>query len=111
MMMTTKGEGLSSTPSAHAPPQVELLFLIYCSRTWSGAVFPSIYSPGALSSRLHDAPTTTTTTAAGEQQQQHQRMDPAMQEAAGKLADFVAKNGRQYEDMTRERNPGDTTFK
>lgn len=53
--------------------------------------------------------TTTTTTAAGEQQQQ--RMDPAVQEAADKLADFVAKNGRQYEDMTRERNPGDTTFR
>jgi splicing factor 4 len=38
-------------------------------------------------------------------------MDPAVQEAADKLADFVAKNGRQYEDMTRERNPGNTTFK
>lgn len=40
-----------------------------------------------------------------------QPMDPEVREAADKLADFVAKNGRQYEDMTRERNPGNTTFK
>ncbi|KAG2495641.1 hypothetical protein HYH03_006241 [Edaphochlamys debaryana] len=32
-------------------------------------------------------------------------------ECAAKLAEFVAKNGRQYEDMTRDRNPGDTPFK
>jgi splicing factor 4 len=38
-------------------------------------------------------------------------MDPEVKEAADKLADFVAKNGRKYEDMTRERNPGNTTFK
>jgi splicing factor 4 len=38
-------------------------------------------------------------------------MDPDVREAADKLADFVAKNGRKYEDMTRERNPGNTTFK
>eukprot|EP00879_Flechtneria_rotunda_P009876 GHRR01010328.1.p1 GENE.GHRR01010328.1~~GHRR01010328.1.p1 ORF type:complete len:422 (+),score=187.27 GHRR01010328.1:388-1653(+) len=34
-----------------------------------------------------------------------------MVEVADKLADFVAKNGRHYEDMTRERNPGNTPFK
>jgi hypothetical protein len=31
--------------------------------------------------------------------------------AAERLAEFVAKNGRSFEDMTRERNPGDTPFK
>jgi len=30
---------------------------------------------------------------------------------ADKLADFVAKIGRKYEDMTREKNPGNTPFK
>jgi hypothetical protein len=38
-------------------------------------------------------------------------MDPDVREAADKLAEFVAKNGRKYEVMTRERNPGNTTFK
>ena len=31
--------------------------------------------------------------------------------AAERLAEFVAKNGREFEDMTRDRNPGDTPFK
>jgi hypothetical protein len=30
---------------------------------------------------------------------------------AERLAEFVAKNGRQFEEMTRARNPGDTPFK
>lgn len=33
-------------------------------------------------------------------------MDPEVQEAADKLAEYVALNGRPFEDMTRERNPG-----
>jgi splicing factor 4 len=28
-----------------------------------------------------------------------------------RLAEFVAKNGRAFEEMTRARNPGDTPFK
>ncbi|GLC40780.1 hypothetical protein PLESTB_000023500 [Pleodorina starrii] len=39
------------------------------------------------------------------------RLDADMVGVATKLADFVAKNGRQFEDMTRERNPGDSPFK
>uniref|UniRef100_A0A383WIT6 G-patch domain-containing protein n=1 Tax=Tetradesmus obliquus TaxID=3088 RepID=A0A383WIT6_TETOB len=38
-------------------------------------------------------------------------IDPQVREVADKLADFVAKNGRHYEDMTRDRNPGNTPFK
>ena len=30
---------------------------------------------------------------------------------ADKLAEFVAKNGPQFEEMTRQKNPGDTPFK
>lgn len=34
-----------------------------------------------------------------------------MRKVADKLASFVAKNGRQFEDVTRQKNPGDTPFK
>lgn len=34
-----------------------------------------------------------------------------MKNAADKLASFVAKNGRHFEDVTRQKNPGDTPFK
>lgn len=37
--------------------------------------------------------------------------DPAVKKAAEKLASFVAKNGRQIEDITRQKNPGDTPFR
>ena len=37
--------------------------------------------------------------------------DPAVRNAVEKLASYVAANGRGIEDMTRERNPGDTVFK
>ncbi|XP_054816130.1 SURP and G-patch domain-containing protein 1-like protein isoform X2 [Prosopis cineraria] len=37
--------------------------------------------------------------------------DPAVKKVAEKLASFVAKNGRQFEDVTRQKNPGDTPFK
>ncbi|KAJ0989766.1 hypothetical protein J5N97_008122 [Dioscorea zingiberensis] len=37
--------------------------------------------------------------------------DPAVKKVADKLASFVAKNGRQFEHTTRQRNPGDTPFK
>ncbi|KAG2435757.1 hypothetical protein HXX76_006953 [Chlamydomonas incerta] len=38
-------------------------------------------------------------------------VDAETREVATKLADFVAKNGAQFEDLTRERNPGsDTPF-
>eukprot|EP00262_Sarcandra_glabra_P011754 TRINITY_DN2891_c0_g1_i1.p1 TRINITY_DN2891_c0_g1~~TRINITY_DN2891_c0_g1_i1.p1 ORF type:complete len:329 (-),score=74.20 TRINITY_DN2891_c0_g1_i1:369-1355(-) len=37
--------------------------------------------------------------------------DPAVKKVAEKLASFVAKNGRQFEHITRQRNPGDTPFK
>ncbi|XP_010257361.1 PREDICTED: SURP and G-patch domain-containing protein 1-like protein isoform X2 [Nelumbo nucifera] len=37
--------------------------------------------------------------------------DPAVKKVADKLASFVAKNGRQFEHITRQRNPGDTPFK
>lgn len=30
---------------------------------------------------------------------------------ADKLAEFVAKNGRSFESITKERNPGDTPFR
>lgn len=30
---------------------------------------------------------------------------------ATKLAEFVARNGRQFEEVTRQRNPGETPFK
>lgn len=34
-----------------------------------------------------------------------------MKKVADKLASFVAKNGRQFEHITRQKNPGDTPFK
>lgn len=34
-----------------------------------------------------------------------------MKKVADKLATFVAKNGRQFENVTRQKNPGDTPFK
>jgi splicing factor 4 len=34
-----------------------------------------------------------------------------VKQVADKLASFVAKNGRQFENITRQRNPGDTPFK
>ncbi|XP_038983831.1 SURP and G-patch domain-containing protein 1-like protein [Phoenix dactylifera] len=37
--------------------------------------------------------------------------DPAVRKVADKLASFVAKNGRQFEHITCQRNPGDTPFK
>ncbi|XXG48637.1 hypothetical protein AAC387_Pa02g3029 [Persea americana] len=37
--------------------------------------------------------------------------DPTVKKVADKLASFVAKNGRQFEHITRQRNPGDTPFK
>ncbi|KAL6013577.1 hypothetical protein ACLOJK_004075 [Asimina triloba] len=37
--------------------------------------------------------------------------DLAVKNAADKLASFVAKNGRQFEHITRQKNPGDTPFK
>lgn len=37
--------------------------------------------------------------------------DPAVKKAADKLASFVAKNGRQIEDITRQKNPGNTPFR
>lgn len=37
--------------------------------------------------------------------------DPTVKKVADKLASFVAKNGRQFEHVTRQRNPGDTPFK
>lgn len=37
--------------------------------------------------------------------------DPAVKKAADRLASFVAKKGRQIEDITRQKNPGDTPFR
>lgn len=37
--------------------------------------------------------------------------DPAVRTVADRLATFVAKNGRQIEHVTRQKNPGDTPFK
>ncbi|KAF5736419.1 putative arginine/serine rich splicing factor sf4/14 [Tripterygium wilfordii] len=37
--------------------------------------------------------------------------DLAVKKVADKLASFVAKNGRQFEHVTRQKNPGDTPFK
>ncbi|KAF5946589.1 hypothetical protein HYC85_016817 [Camellia sinensis] len=37
--------------------------------------------------------------------------DPTVKKVADKLASFVAKNGRQFEHITRKKNPGDTPFK
>lgn len=37
--------------------------------------------------------------------------DPTVKKVADKLASFVAKNGRPFEDVTRQKNPGDTPFK
>ncbi|KAK1422918.1 hypothetical protein QVD17_18207 [Tagetes erecta] len=37
--------------------------------------------------------------------------DPTVKKAAENLASFVAKNGRQIEHITRQKNPGDTPFK
>jgi hypothetical protein len=34
-----------------------------------------------------------------------------VKKAADKLASFVAKNGRQFENVTRQKNPGDTPFR
>ncbi|KAL6749909.1 hypothetical protein V8C86DRAFT_3020239 [Haematococcus lacustris] len=37
--------------------------------------------------------------------------DAGVRDAADKLAEFVASKGRQFEAMTRDRNPGDTPFR
>ncbi len=37
--------------------------------------------------------------------------DPEVRKAADKLAEFVAKSGRSLEQMTRDKNPGNTVFK
>lgn len=37
--------------------------------------------------------------------------DPTVKKVADKLASFVAKTGRQFEHITRQKNPGDTPFK
>ncbi|KAG9133857.1 hypothetical protein Leryth_017943 [Lithospermum erythrorhizon] len=37
--------------------------------------------------------------------------DPTVKIVADKLASFVAKNGRQFENITRQKNPGDSPFK
>ncbi|KAG6420221.1 hypothetical protein SASPL_116741 [Salvia splendens] len=37
--------------------------------------------------------------------------DPTVRKVADKLASFVAKNGRQFEHVTKQKNPGDTPFK
>ncbi|KAK6162928.1 hypothetical protein DH2020_002769 [Rehmannia glutinosa] len=37
--------------------------------------------------------------------------DPTVRKVADKLASFVAKNGRHFEHVTRQKNPGDTPFK
>ncbi|KAK9690144.1 hypothetical protein RND81_09G107700 [Saponaria officinalis] len=37
--------------------------------------------------------------------------DPAVKKAADRLASFAAKNGRQIENITRQKNPGDTPFR
>lgn len=37
--------------------------------------------------------------------------DVKVREAADKLAEFVAKNGRSFEEITKQRNPGETPFK
>lgn len=37
--------------------------------------------------------------------------DPEVKKVADKLACFVAKNGRQFENITRQKNPGDTPFR
>ncbi|XP_040991137.1 SURP and G-patch domain-containing protein 1-like protein [Juglans microcarpa x Juglans regia] len=37
--------------------------------------------------------------------------DPTVKKVADKLASFVAKNGRQFEHITRQKNPGDSPFK
>ena len=38
-------------------------------------------------------------------------MDPEVLKVADKLAAFVAANGRSFENITKERNLGDTPFK
>lgn len=37
--------------------------------------------------------------------------DPEVRKCAERLAEFVAKNGRSVEDVTRQRNPGNTPFR
>lgn len=37
--------------------------------------------------------------------------DPTVKKVADKLASFVAKHGRQFEHITRQKNPGDSPFK
>ncbi|WCJ18966.1 SURP and G-patch domain-containing protein 1-like protein [Euphorbia peplus] len=37
--------------------------------------------------------------------------DPTVKNVADKLASFVAKHGRQFENITRQKHPGDTPFK
>ncbi|XP_041999779.1 SURP and G-patch domain-containing protein 1-like protein [Salvia splendens] len=37
--------------------------------------------------------------------------DSTVRKVADKLASFVAKNGRQFEHVTKQKNPGDTPFK
>jgi hypothetical protein len=39
-----------------------------------------------------------------------QVVDEAVRKVADKLALYVAKNGRNFEDVTRNRNPGESPF-
>lgn len=37
--------------------------------------------------------------------------DPEVKKVADKLSLFVAKNGRQFENITRQKNPGNSPFR
>lgn len=37
--------------------------------------------------------------------------DPDVRKVVEKLAEFVAKNGRNFEEVTRQRNPEDSPFR
>ena len=37
--------------------------------------------------------------------------DPEVRKVVEKLAEFVAKNGRNFEEVTRQRNPEDSPFR
>ena len=41
----------------------------------------------------------------------HPPSDGEVKKVADKLALFVAKNGRQFEDITRQKNPGNSPFR
>ncbi|XP_077210386.1 SURP and G-patch domain-containing protein 1-like protein isoform X2 [Tasmannia lanceolata] len=66
---------------------------------------------GDTGNGLTDGPTKRQKLGQSETSEPSSEQGDVVKRAADKLASFVAKNGRQFEHITRQKNPGDTPFK